>query len=48
MKNVQPGSSATSSNRPIDCRCFGVETDNAITSPIASWNPKKEKENQDY
>lgn len=32
-------SSGPSSKRPIFRRCFGVETDNDITSPTASWKP---------
>lgn len=33
------GSSSTVSSRPIWCRCLGVATLRANTSPTASWNP---------
>lgn len=34
-----PGLSSTLSSRPMVCRCLGVDTDSARTSPMASWNP---------
>ena len=34
-------SSGPSSNNPKTLKCLGVATDNATTSPTASWNPGK-------
>lgn len=29
--------------RPNVCKCFGVETDNEIASPIASWKAENDE-----
>jgi len=38
---ILPLSFSTLSSNPILCKCSGVATDRAMTSPIASWNPVK-------
>ena len=47
FKDYQPISSLVLFKRLIFLRCFGVDTDKAMTSPIASWNPaEKNKKKQ--
>jgi len=42
IKDVHvPVSFSSLSRRPIVCRCFGVDTDSDMTSPIASWKPEE-------
>jgi hypothetical protein len=36
---VEVTSQIPSSKSPMARRCFGVDTDNEMTSPTASWNP---------
>lgn len=43
FKIIIPLSFSILDNSPILCKCWGVDADNAIVSPIASWNPDKKK-----